>query len=130
MIKVSKRTQYGLRAMVLLAKNYKPKKILSVKIISEKEEIPFDFMSKIIMQLERVKLVKGIKGVQGGYILSKNPKEISANDIVSALEDRKKTVDCTLCGREKGCLTKSVWTKVDFALEKTLKSMTLSYLIK
>jgi len=130
MIKVSKKSQYGLRAMVFLAKNYKSKKVLSTKTISEKEGIPFDFFEKIISQLERAKLVNGKRGVQGGYILSRSPKNISANDIVSVLEGNKKPVDCDFCGRKKGCLTKNVWAKVNFALNKTLESITLAELIR
>ncbi len=130
MIKVSKRAQYGLRAMVCLAKSYKSKQILSTKKISEKEGIPFEFLEKIILQLEKAKLVEGKKGVMGGYMLSIPPKMISTNDIVSVLENNKKPVDCTMCGRSKECLTKDVWSKVDFALNKTLTQIKLSDLIK
>lgn len=130
MIKVSKRAQYGLRAMVYLAKNYKTGQVCSVKIISQKEGIPFEFLEKIILQLEKAKLVKGKKGVSGGYILVKSPKKISANDVVSVLEENKKSVDCVLCGRKNKCLTKNVWAKVNLALNKTLQSITLANLIK
>lgn len=134
MIKVSKKSQYGLRAMVLLAKKYKSKQVLSTKMISEKEGVPFDFLEKIISQLEKVGLVKGKKGVQGGYILSKNPKKISVNDVVSVLERPtsgypQKLVDCSLCGRKNKCLTKNVWSKVNSTLNKTLDSITLQDLI-
>jgi Rrf2 family cysteine metabolism transcriptional repressor len=130
MIKISKRAQYGLRAMVYLAKNYRSKKICSIKTISEKEGIPFDFLEKIILQLEKEKLVIGKKGVKGGYILYKNPKGISVNDIVATLENNIKSVDCSCCGRKNKCLTKNVWVKVNFALNKTLESITLESLIK
>lgn len=144
MIKISKRAQYGLRAMVFLAKNYKPKSrlrgnrgsstksgnVFSIKTISEREGIPFDFLEKIVLQLEKVKLVNGKKGVQGGYILSKPPKKISANDVVSVLEENKKPVDCALCGRKSKCLTKNVWSKVEKALNKTLESITLAELVR
>ena len=134
MIKISKRAQYGLRAMVFLAKNYNgikgSPKVFSIKTISEKEGIPFDFLEKIISQLERAKLVNGKKGVQGGYALAKSPGKISTNDVVSVLEDNKKPVDCALCGRKNKCLTKNVWFKVEMALNKTLSSITLLDLIK
>lgn len=133
MIKISKRAQYGLRAMVFLAKGHKSKKVFSINKISEKEGIPFDFLEKIIMQLEKAKLVVGKKGVQGGYILSRDPKKISANDIVSVLErpegQPQKLVDCACCERIKECLTKNVWAKVENALSKTLESITLAKLI-
>jgi len=135
MIKISKRAQYGLRAMVFLARQsfseggLAKNRPVSVKLISQKEGIPFEFLEKIISQLEKAGLVIGKKGVLGGYILSKSPKKISANDVVSVLEKNKKTVDCALCGRKDKCLTKNVWEKVNLALNKTLKSITLAELI-
>jgi len=129
MIKVSKKSQYGLRAMVLLAKSYRSKQVLSTKIISKKEGVPFDFLEKIISQMERAGLVKSKKGVQGGYMLSRLPSKITAKDIVSVLEGEESTVDCAFCGRSKKCLTKNVWGKIDMAINKTLKSITLKDLI-
>lgn len=116
--------------MVCLAKNYKSKKVFSAKKISEKEGIPFGFLEKIILQLEKEKLVKGKKGVQGGYTLSKPPQRISVKDIIFALEDNKKPVDCAFCGRSKKCLTKSVWSKLETAFNKTLKAIKLKDLIR
>ena len=130
MLKISKRAQYGLRAMICLSKSYKEGQVLSIKTISEREGIPFDFLEKIILQLEKAKLVRGKKGVRGGYILLRSPKKISANDVVSALEENRKTVDCTLCTRKRKCLTKNVWLKVEMALNKTLEAITLENLIK
>lgn len=130
MIKVSKKSQYGLRAMVMLAKNYKAKNIVSTKIISKEEGIPFVFLEKIISKLEKAHLVKGKKGVLGGYILARNPAEITVNDIVAVLEGEEDAVDCSLCGRVKKCLTKNVWKRIDIIIHQTLKSITLANLIK
>lgn len=130
MIKVSKKSQYGLRAMVFLAKSYKSKKICSNKIISETEDIPFDFLEKIISKMEKAGLVIGKKGIQGGYILSKSPNKITSDDIVSVLEGRGESVDCRACFKSRKCLTKNVWKKIDTAINKTLKSITLADLIR
>lgn len=134
MIKISKKSQYGLRAMVCLAKHYNPpaggKEVCSTKTISEIEGIPFDFLEKIISQLEKAKLVKGKKGVQGGYILSMPPKKISVKDIISVLEENKKPVNCALCARIKKCSAKNVWSKLNDSLNKTLNSIKLSDLVK
>ena len=130
MIKVSKKSQYGLRAMVYLTKNYKSKKVCSTKLISKEEGIPFDFLEKIISLIERAGLVEGRKGVQGGYLLSRSPSKITVNDIVSVLEGEENMVDCSFCGRSKKCLTKNVWKRIDVAIHKTLKSITLADLIK
>ena len=119
-----------MRAMVLLAKSYKTKQVLSTKIISEKEGVPFDFLEKIFSRLEKAKLVNGKKGVMGGYTLSRSPNKITTKDIMEALDDSKKSVDCSLCGRSKQCLTKNIWKKIDDSFNKTLKSITLKDLIK
>lgn len=133
-MKISKKSQYGLRAMVFLAKNYShlPNKgqVFSVKTISEKEGIPFDFLEKIISQLEKEKLVEGKKGVQGGYFLAKTPAKISVANIVSSLEGKNPLVNCNLCGKSKKCVSKNVWIKIENSLNKTLELIKLSELIK
>jgi len=128
MFKVSKKSQYGLRAMVYLAKK-DSKDFFSLKDISEKENIPFDFLEKIMSELEKMKLVKAKKGILGGYVLAKKPEKITAKDIVSALENTT-AVDCSFCGKSKKCSAKNVWRKIDAAINKTLKSITLANLIR
>ena len=130
MLTISKKSQYGLRAMVQLAKKYKAREICSVKVISKKEGIPFDFLEKIILQLEGAKLVKGKRGIGGGYMLSRSPSKINVSNIVSVLEGNKKPVNCTFCQRSKKCSAKNVWSKLENSLNKTLKSITLAGLTK
>ena len=115
--------------MVLLAKNYKSKELLSLREIAKRELISFDFLEKIVSQLEKAKLVKGKKGAGGGYILTKAPQKITAKDIVEVLEDTM-PVNCALCGKKAKCASKNVWVKVDLAIAKALKSVTLAKLIK
>lgn len=127
MFKISKKAQYGLRAMIYLA-GQKSQEFFSLKDISEKEGIPLDFLEKIMSELEKRKLVKVKRGVLGGYALAKKSLKITAKDIVSSLENTT-SVDCRLCGKSRKCASKSVWGKVDMAIEKTLSSITLKSLI-
>jgi len=126
-MKISKRAEYGLIAMVHLAKN---KKVISIREISNIENMPFEFLSKIFAKLERVKLVKAKHGANGGYVLAKVSNKISVNDIISALEGNKKTVDCAFCQKKVKCTTKDIWAKLEIALNKTLEQIKLSDLIK
>ena len=114
--------------MVYLAKK-NSREFFSLKDISEKEGIPFDFLEKIMSELEKVGLVKARKGSQGGYVLARSPGKITAKDIVETLENTT-AVDCSFCGKSRKCLTKNVWRKIDNAVNKTLKSITLIDLIK
>ncbi len=127
-MKISRKTEYGLRAMVRLAKN-KNNKAISIREISNIEGIPFEFLSKIFSDLERAKLVKAKHGANGGYFLAESPNKITAKDIVKTLEQTT-PVQCFLCLKSRKCASKSVWKKIENNINKTLGSIRLSDLIK
>jgi len=128
-MRVSKKAQYGLRAMVYLAKHSSKEKVCPLKEISQEEDISFDFLEKIISELQETGLVEAKKGVQGGYYLAKEPKKITAGEIVRVLENIV-PVNCLGCQMARICSTKNVWEKVQDSLDSTLDSMTLADLIK
>lgn len=129
MFKVSKKAQYGLRAMVFLAKA-KNKEPFSIKEISRKEGMPFDFLEKIVSQLEKAGLLKSKKGVTGGYFLNKPAKKITVGQIATVLEGKLSPVGCSFCSKSKKCPSKNVWDRVKESLNKTLDSLNLADLIK
>lgn len=120
--------------MVFLAKNQK--KVASLKTISQKEGIPFDYLEKILSKLEKAKLIKSKKGVQGGYFLSKKPSQIKTGQILQALEGEMSLVKCitgnrqNFCPRKNKCLTKKFWQKIQDALYRSFNSLTLADLFK
>jgi len=122
-MRFAKKTQYGLRATVYLAKTYP--EITSLKLVSEKEIIPFDYLEKIISELEKADIVKSKKGAYGGYTLNKKPSSITVGDIVRVLETEV-TRDCKECRRSKNCLTGGILKKVEKSLNKTLDSIKLT----
>lgn len=133
-MKISKKAEYGLMAMIFLAKNPVHKNggaIFSLREISAETKTSFVFLEKIFSKLEKAGLVKGVKGVRGGYVLAKSPKKINANDIVSVLDGSpEEIVNCYQCTNKGNCTAKMVWAKVEAALRKTLKSITLADLVK
>lgn len=137
MLKVSTRSQYGLRAMVYLASVFKKNRICSLKQISEKESISFDYLEKIISKLEKGGLLEAKKGAGGGYVLARSPGEISAGDILRAIEGTLAPVRCVAnerkerlsCPRKRICKSFSVWQRIQEVLNSTLNSITLADLI-
>ena len=129
-MQISKKTQYGLRAMIFLARKFKDKKDYSLKEISKSEDISFDFLEKILSDLEKKGLIKSKKGAYGGYKLAKNPKRINAGQIVEVLEKTTTPVNCFLCGRAKKCASRSVWARIEKEINKILKGITLEELIR
>lgn len=135
-MRVSKKSQYGLRAMVYLANPRLKNKVCPLKKISKDEEIPFDFLEKIFSKLEKTGLVKAKKGIQGGYSLKRSPEKISVGEIISTLESTMSPVKCLAkekrynCPRKKICKTLNVWRKIQEVLNSTLNSITLADLVK
>jgi len=113
MLRISTKSQYGLRAMVYLTMS--KKKICPLKEISKREGISFDYLEKIISKLEKAGLIKSKKGVRGGYFLAKSPKKIRVGEIIKVLEGEMVLVKCLkyFCPKEKKCLTKNFWMKLN-----------------
>lgn len=127
-MQISKKTQYGLRAMIYLAKNYNNKKICPLSEISEKENISYDFLEKIISELESAGLVKARRGVKGGYFLSKDPKNIKVGEIIRVLEATI-PVSCFGCFKAEFCGAKIFWDDLKKSLDSAFNSKTLKDLI-
>jgi len=129
-MKISTKSQYGLRAMIYLAKN--KDRICSLTEISKKEKISFDYLEKIFLKLEKAGLVRSKKGPLGGYYLAKNPKKIKIGEIISALEKNIFLVKCLdeICPQKSKCLAKNFWKKLNNNIQKTLNSITLANLLK
>ncbi len=128
-MRFSTKSQYGLRALVLLAKN---QKVLSLKEISQKEGIPFDYLEKIFSKLKKAKIVGAKKGIGGGYFLRKKPEKIKLSEIILTLERDDPFVKCLkgYCPKSKSCLTKNFWHNLNKAIRSFLNSLTLADLIK
>lgn len=127
MFQVSKKSQYGLRAITYLAR---VKRTASLREIAKAEAIPFDFLEKIVSRLEKSGLLISKKGSQGGYSLALAVSKITAGDVVEALEGKIVPVKCSLCGKARRCASKNVWDKVKKSLASTLYSITLEELVK
>ena len=132
-MKISTKSQYGLRAMSYLAQK---KEICSVKEISLKEKIPFDYLSKLFLKLRKADLLKVKRGAHGGYFLSKPPARISIGDIIKTLEGSTAPVSCLglekkyLCPHKNKCSTKNLWIKIQQSWDETLNSLTLADVLK
>ncbi|MFH0987676.1 MAG: Rrf2 family transcriptional regulator [Patescibacteria group bacterium] len=133
-MRLSRKSQYGLRAMICLARE---RKTVSINEISKAEKIPFPFLEKIMGLLRNANIVKAIKGARGGYLLAKKPNKISIGEIVRTIEKGISIAPClgdigslkNICKRKNRCLAREAWKKLQDSLQNTLDSMTLDNLI-
>jgi len=129
-MRISNQSRYGLRAIVYLAKI---REVCSIKEISQKEDIPFNFLEKIILKLEKEGLVKAQRGSQGGYYLAYSPQKISVGKVLKTLENTIFSISCKKgCSSQKRkdeCPIRNVWKKIEENLNSSLNSITLADLI-
>lgn len=131
-MKLSTRARYGVRMMLVLARNYGEGSIY-LKEIAKSEEISEKYLSQIIIPLKWVGLVKSIRGAHGGYALAKSPSNITLKDIVDILEGNC-LIDCIkdseACPRMKKCASREIWRMLDSKISDILESFTLERLVQ
>ena len=132
-MKFSTRSSYGLRAVVDLAKNY-GQGTLSLHSIAKQEKISQSYLERLMASLKSAKIIKSVRGVKGGYELTRPPSKISVAEVIAALEGSLAPFTCAdgniklLCGYEH-CAVRRVWTKLKKSIEDTLGTMSLKDLI-
>lgn len=87
-MQLSKRAQYGLRALVCLCEYY-PKGYIQTKELAAREGLPTKFLESILSALARAKFLSSKIGATGGYRLAKNPREIMIGEVMARLEGKK-----------------------------------------
>lgn len=86
-MRLSKRTEYGLRAVVQLARLW-PTGFIQSRDLAQQEELPNKFLESILLALRRGGFLESKVGSGGGYRLSRSPREIGVGDLIRRLEGR------------------------------------------
>jgi Rrf2 family protein len=86
-VRLSKRTEYGLRAIVQLAR-LRPREYVQSKDLAQGEDLPNKFLEAILLALRRGGFLESKVGSGGGYRLSRPPKDIRVGDLIRRLEGR------------------------------------------
>jgi len=135
-MKVSTRAHYGLRAMTELARVH-GNGLLSLAEISRTEGLPLAYLEQLIGELRRAGLVEGVRGLHGGYRLTRPPARITVGDVYRVLEGPIAPVECTAedylpmsCEREPGCLSRGLWERVRDSITAVLDATTLEDLAR
>jgi Rrf2 family protein len=96
-MRLSKRGEYGLRAMINLADTAdggKPYPLVQIKDISERENIPVKFLEQILLALKNAGLLQSKMGFGGGYYLARPAAEINLGQIVRVLDGPLAPIRC------------------------------------
>jgi Rrf2 family protein len=132
-MKISTKGRYALRLMLDLALHNNGE-CVSIKEISERQEISDKYLEQIITVLNRAGFVRSVRGAQGGYMLSKEPKDYTVGNIIRLMEGNLAPVSCiedeeNKCERASSCVTVEIWEKINEAVNNVIDNITLADLV-
>ena len=130
-MKLTSKGRYAVMAMADLAK-YNVKKPTSLTEISLRQGISIAYLEQLFLKLRKNNLVQSATGPSGGYVLSKPPGEIKLLSIISAVDEKIKTVKCRKeskkgCnGKSIKCITHNLWDDLETHINKFFENNTLN----
>lgn len=131
-MRLSTRGRYGLHAMYVLGKNYGEEPI-PLSEISKQTGLPSSYLEQLIRRLKKQNIVKSTRGSQGGYFITRDPKDISIGEILECLEDFFGMTECSIedgyCSREEFCPARGVWIEISREIYAKTHSMSLEEMI-
>jgi Rrf2 family protein len=124
---------YALRAVIYLS-HQPQEKISYVSEIARDQLIPVNFLFKILRKLVKKGLVKSYRGPHGGYVLARNPSEVSFLEVIEAIDGPVLVNRClseeTRCLLERSCKMLGAWQRIQEHVIGELRSLSIADLMK
>mgnify|MGYP001284198284 FL=1 len=117
-MKLTTKGRYAVMAMADLA-TYAKEKPVSLSEISIRQNISLPYLEQLFLKLRSEKLVKSLRGANGGYVLEKPASEIRLSNIILAVNEEVRTLNCKKeskrgCNNKlRKCITHNLWDKLD-----------------
>ena len=131
-MKFSTRDRYALRLMVELANRGGTNDLVPLKEISDAQQISLKYLEQIVTPLAKAGLVVSVRGAQGGYRLARPDTEITAGEILRAVEGELTAIPCLAssaeCPRRGQCHTLDFWSGLNDIINQSVDGVTLRQL--
>jgi Rrf2 family protein len=136
-MKLSVRGEYALRALLVLAREYRDDDVVvRIQEISEKQNIPKRFLEQILNDLKSAGIVESKRGVAGGYRLRRAPGRVNLAEVVRHIEGPLAPVSCVSekfyekcsCPNEERCAIRSIMKETRDAIVAIMERVTLAEL--
>jgi FeS assembly SUF system regulator len=134
MVRLGKLTDYGLVLMTYIARS-RQLPLRTARDLAVESRLPLSTVSKLLKQLLQSGLLTSHRGTKGGYILARDPQDISVVEIIAALEGPMALTECStdvtgLCNLEPCCPIKTNQQIINQAVRAVLDRITLSDLVQ
>lgn len=135
---LTKKSKYGIKALIFLGKNYGQEPVQIMRIATE-EQIPKKFLEQILIELRNAGLLYSIKGAKGGYSLNKDPKDIRMTQVIRLLDGPIALLPCVSlnfyrkcdeCVSEEVCGIRDTFADVRDAMLQILNDTSIADMIE
>ena len=132
-MKISTRGRYALRLLLDIARQGEGT-VVSLKEVSQRQNISVKYLEQIVLKLNKAGFLKSIRGVQGGYMLTRPPQDYGIGEVLRAVEGSLAPITClqdevNQCARCDQCDTLWFWEGMDRAINAYVDQYTLQDLI-
>ena len=134
-MKLTTKGRYAVMAMADLAL-FKDRGPVNLTEISLRQNISLAYLEQIFIKLKKGNLVKSVRGAKGGYVLETSPEEIRISNIISAVDEEVKMLNCKKeskkgCNNKSTkCITHNLWDQLDQHINNFFEKVKLQDLIK
>ncbi len=132
MLRLSKMTDYGTVVLAHMAR--RPDVVHAAADVAEATHVKLPTVSKLLKLMTKGGLLESRRGSHGGYAFARAPAEISAADIIDAIEGGMGITECagnhSQCSIEVHCHVGSAWQRINVAIREALRSVTLEQLAR
>lgn len=128
-MQITTKSEYALLALIELAGRGDGRPV-SLRKIAEARNLPEAFLEQVFTALKRDGIVRSVRGARGGFLFARPPEEVTALDVVQAVEGpvSPTTCDAPACPASVGCPAVPVWDRVTAAMRDALASFTIASL--
>ena len=134
-MKLTTKGRYAVMAMADIA-SFRDRGPISLTDISLRQNISLAYLEQIFIKLKNNNLVKSVRGAKGGYILEISPEVVKISNIISAVDEEVKTLNCKKESK-KGCnnkptkcITHNLWDQLDQHINNFFEKVKLQDLVK
>ena len=132
MLRISRLTDYGTVVLAHLARD--DSDLVSAAEVASATGIALPTVSKLLKSLAKADLVNSTRGSHGGYQLARAAHEISAADVIDALEGPVSITECSAidshCDFEDSCNVGGAWQRINVAIRRALDDISLADLLR
>ena len=131
---ISTKGRYALRVLIDLAE-HRDQGYVPLKDIAERQQISKKYLEIIVRDLVSSKLISGVSGKRGGYMLTRDPSDYAVGEIIEVMEGSLSPVACLACEvndcpRANDCQTLPMWSEYDTMIHDFFYGKKLTDLIK